>query len=287
MSTYKVPSIEKRTLWEGYKKKCFYCKEPLVFDDIHIDHILPEKLINNPNELERFKIEYNLHPNFHINSYYNLSPACSRCNLRKKDQIFDKLTGIWLFEAIQNYERLIRIEKRLKELKKREKHCPELLSSFGRLANSGLNYYHSKKYFEGIQYYEDLRLLAENNHDLHGEAACLTHLGYLYELAGDYQQAIELYNQALIKTSKIFSPEIEGIILGNMGSIYAALKYYSRAINFYKKALEIWQANGCSQSELLVLTNLEKLYRESKNYNEAIECNKRLLAILKPPMCFR
>jgi hypothetical protein len=76
-------------LWEGYNRKCFYCSEPLHFNDLEIDHIIPLSIAESMN-IQKLRDEYHLSPNFDINNFYNLVPAHRKCNRLKSDLIFNK-----------------------------------------------------------------------------------------------------------------------------------------------------------------------------------------------------
>ncbi|MEH2007708.1 MAG: hypothetical protein V7K81_21725, partial [Nostoc sp.] len=60
------------------------------FEQLHIDHILPEKLLNNPEELEHLKVNYGLREDFDINSYYNWFPVKIKINLQKGGLIYSE-----------------------------------------------------------------------------------------------------------------------------------------------------------------------------------------------------
>lgn len=84
-------SIPQRVaLWQAYNKRCAISGEPIFFDQLHIDHILPEKLLNNPEELEHLKVNYGLREDFDINSYYNWLPVKIKINLQKGGLIYSE-----------------------------------------------------------------------------------------------------------------------------------------------------------------------------------------------------
>jgi 5-methylcytosine-specific restriction endonuclease McrA len=90
MSKYRFLTLERAAIWEAHDKRCIYCGELISFTDLHIDHILPEELVDKHDELDRIKYEYDLESEFSINSYYNWVPAHSSCNLRKSNIKFAK-----------------------------------------------------------------------------------------------------------------------------------------------------------------------------------------------------
>ncbi len=122
MSRYKFSQVEKIAIWEAHDKKCIYCKEPISFTNLHIDHILPENLLQKENDLSNIRAEYSLSPKFGINTYYNWVPAHSACNLTKSNRIFAKNRAIFFLEIAESkYEKVLEIEKKLEKRKQDEK----------------------------------------------------------------------------------------------------------------------------------------------------------------------
>jgi len=122
MAKYRFSTIERAAIWEVHDKRCIYCREAISFSVLHIDHILPEELLDQPDELERIKDEYDLNPKFSINSYDNWVPSCSSCNLRKSNTIFSKNRAIFFLGIAESkYVEVKRNEQKLKDKNKRDK----------------------------------------------------------------------------------------------------------------------------------------------------------------------
>jgi 5-methylcytosine-specific restriction endonuclease McrA len=88
VSLLKLPLQTRIAVWQAYSRKCAYCGDPIPLGDLDIDHVLPESLNDNRDELERVKSELGLLPDFSVNSLANLVPAHRRCNLAKSDRVF-------------------------------------------------------------------------------------------------------------------------------------------------------------------------------------------------------
>jgi hypothetical protein len=109
-------------MWRAYDKKCFYCGRPLEWTDLTVDHVLPERLLDDPEGLRRIRIEYELElnfPGFSINDYCNWVPAHGSCNSRKGAGIFPKQATIFYLHQVQ--ERLPRVEKELSRCARHQK----------------------------------------------------------------------------------------------------------------------------------------------------------------------
>ena len=123
MAKYQFSDIERMALWLAHKRRCAHCDDPIMrFKDLEIDHVLPEILLSNPDELEKIKAEYGLGSEFEINSYYNWVPSCIKCNRRKSNRRLSKQYIFNLLEVVAKpkHERISRIEKKLEKTMKKE-----------------------------------------------------------------------------------------------------------------------------------------------------------------------
>ncbi|MFQ5792712.1 MAG: HNH endonuclease [Acidobacteriota bacterium] len=98
--------------------KCFYCDQPLDFSSMHVDHVLPESLTNDPKKLEAVLREYEIienYPGFSLDALSNkvLSHGAS-CNLRKSNTIFPKQAT--LFYLSITHKRLPKVLAELERL---------------------------------------------------------------------------------------------------------------------------------------------------------------------------
>jgi 5-methylcytosine-specific restriction endonuclease McrA len=100
MAKYAFTSIQRMAIWKAHKSKCAYCGKIIPFNDLEIDHILPESLLGNSDKLERTKLEYGLDSEFDINSYYNWIPSCKSCNKRKSNRPFSESSARFYIEMV-------------------------------------------------------------------------------------------------------------------------------------------------------------------------------------------
>jgi hypothetical protein len=122
MSDYKFSDIQRVSIWEGYRRKCQYCNQPISYSELNIDHIIPESLERGTSELAALLNDLNLPQDFDINSYLNLFPAHSMCNLRKADLIFSKESILFYLEiAKSRYGQVLEWEERLRKKRFSEK----------------------------------------------------------------------------------------------------------------------------------------------------------------------
>jgi hypothetical protein len=90
MSKIPIALSKRYALWIAHQRRCSYCREPLAFADLWLDHVLPEFLENEPDRLRSILEEFDLAPDFDLNDYGNWLPAHYRCNLQKGKSIFER-----------------------------------------------------------------------------------------------------------------------------------------------------------------------------------------------------
>lgn len=118
MSKTKFDNITRSAIWSSYNHTCFYCNKPLDWEDLHLDHIIPESLSSNIKKFEEIKSEYTLDANFDINATYNLVPSHSKCNSRKSDTLFIKGTSLFYLSLCLKTETKVKAE--IEKLKRRK-----------------------------------------------------------------------------------------------------------------------------------------------------------------------
>jgi hypothetical protein len=67
----------------AYRRRCFYCSEPLSWDSMEIDHVIPERLDANPTDRACVFSDLVLPDDWCLTTDQNLVPACHRCNSKK------------------------------------------------------------------------------------------------------------------------------------------------------------------------------------------------------------
>lgn len=120
MPKYVFSKAQRYALWKVYNAICFWCGEPIRYKDVTIDHVIPEKFVDNQNEFMRIKTMYSLTQDFQINDYCNWVPCHGTCNSSKNDQIFKPSPAmIKILEGIQKQaENAANIEAKVKRDKK-------------------------------------------------------------------------------------------------------------------------------------------------------------------------
>ncbi len=60
MKKHKFTDEEHFAIWRAYGQKCFYCEQSLSFAEITIDHLIPERLLDDTEQLQSIKSQYGL-----------------------------------------------------------------------------------------------------------------------------------------------------------------------------------------------------------------------------------
>jgi hypothetical protein len=102
MKKHKFTIAEHFAIWHVYGQKCFYCEQPLAFREITIDHIIPEHISDDAEQLQAIKIQYGLNTDFSINDYCNWVPAHPHCNRGKGTTVYPATPAlIMILEKVQ------------------------------------------------------------------------------------------------------------------------------------------------------------------------------------------
>jgi len=92
------------------------------------------------------------------------------------------------------------------------------------------------------------------------DAVALFNQAFEAQQAARYEDAIILYEDALVIVRALEQQPAEGIILYNLGICYASLFEYQRAISYYEKSLVIKRNIDDRAGEADTLSNLGNCY---------------------------
>jgi hypothetical protein len=99
MSDYAFSEAKKVSIWRGDGEKCFYCRIPVAYSELQIDHIVAERI--PPDTLADLRSNI-LPPNFEINSISNWVTCHQGCNVRKSDLVFEPKALLYFIEIASN-----------------------------------------------------------------------------------------------------------------------------------------------------------------------------------------
>ncbi|MBX9257241.1 tetratricopeptide repeat protein [Desmonostoc muscorum CCALA 125] len=123
--------------------------------------------------------------------------------------------------------------------------------------------------------------------DIERYAATLNQKGDIHRSQGDYQQALEIYNEALDIARSTKNKNIEARTLSNMASLYELLGDYDLSIKNYKQALQIYRQIPDKPFELMLLPLIGDLYMAKEDYPEAIKYHNQVLSLSREQNNYR
>jgi CHAT domain-containing protein/Flp pilus assembly protein TadD len=118
-----------------------------------------------------------------------------------------------------------------------------------KLNNQGLELYNQGKYQEALKLFEQALVISREISDKANEAKYLNNIGAIYKSLGMYQKALDYYQQALVITKIIGNKLEEGRYLNNIGEVYRSLGQYEKALDYYQQAFAITKQFGDKNGE--------------------------------------
>lgn len=88
MSKRTFSQKEKAAVFKAHNGICHFCRYPCDLDEMQVDHVIPERLLDHPEELQGLIDYYGLPSNFRINSFENWAPIHLKCNNIKADKVY-------------------------------------------------------------------------------------------------------------------------------------------------------------------------------------------------------
>ncbi len=110
-------------------------------------------------------------------------------------------------------------------------------------------------------------------------ATALNLQGISYSVRGEYDKALEYYNQSLEIKHKLSDDTEIAKTLNNIALIYTSQGKYAEAIEVHNKCLTISEENNHSEGIARSLLNIATLYIRIKDYDKALDYNNRSLSL--------
>ncbi len=143
----------------------------------------------------------------------------------------------------------------------------------------GFQYRRQKQYDQAIEVYQQALLISREMGDLRNEVDILDSLGAAHFRLRQYEDAIRFYQQSLIIAQDIKDREGESNALYFIGDSYYYLGQYEQAIKFTQQSLALARELNNYQGESIALHNIGFAYYNLKQYPQAIECFQKSLTI--------
>ena len=111
------------------------------------------------------------------------------------------------------------------------------------------------------------------------DLVCLSGLGSLHDVFGQYSKAISLHQQVLALAKAAADVATQGSALGALGNAYLSMGEHEKAIAHYQQHLAIAKESSHQASVGIALGNLGNAYRITEAYDLAYACLKERLEI--------
>jgi CHAT domain-containing protein/Flp pilus assembly protein TadD len=150
-----------------------------------------------------------------------------------------------------------------------------------RLNQQGIQQFQTGQFEAALQSWQQALTICREIKDHPGEGKVLGNLGLAYLSLKDYVKAIEYYQQFLAIAQEIKDREGEGAVLGNLGVAYRHLGDYAKTIEYLQKSLTIAREIKNRQSESRALGNLGNTYTSLGEYAKGIDYYQQSLTIAR------
>jgi tetratricopeptide (TPR) repeat protein len=149
----------------------------------------------------------------------------------------------------------------------------------GHLGTLGTCHASMGEYQQAIDLYTQALTVARDVGDRQVEGASLGNLGLCRYRLGEYQQAIDLYTQALTVARDVGDRSLEGHQLGYLGLCHFDLGEYQQAIDLYTQTLTIARAIGDRYSEANGLNYLGRAWLASGDARRAVTLLEQAVSV--------
>ncbi len=122
---------------------------------------------------------------------------------------------------------------------------------------------------KAIQYYQESRDKCEQIGDSNGANRANNNLGLVLCSLGKFLKAKEYYQEALVFFKKIGDRRVVNVVLCNLGAACANQGDYQSALSYLEESLEISRSVGDLKSEAITLDNLGKLWNASGEFQRS------------------
>ncbi|MEH2263288.1 CHAT domain-containing protein [Nostoc sp.] len=137
------------------------------------------------------------------------------------------------------------------------------------------------EYQKALEVYQQALKLRQIMGGKPNEAKTLTDIADILNRQGKKQEAINFLNQALDIQRQIKNRPAEAHTLTTLGDVYSSLGAYPESINTYNEVLSLWQNIGDRSNEADTLHQLGAVYRKLQDYQQALNYYQQALLVSK------
>ncbi|MFX1374281.1 MAG: tetratricopeptide repeat protein [Promethearchaeota archaeon] len=123
-----------------------------------------------------------------------------------------------------------------------------------------------------------LEHIYEENENIHKELI-LNNIGWIYYKMGNYVEAIEHFEEAVIIARELGYKDRELVYLSNLGEIYEMIRDYPTALQKYEESMKIAEDIGNLMEKLRIMNSVIEIQEELQNYSEALFFSEEAIRI--------
>ncbi|MBE9127957.1 MULTISPECIES: CHAT domain-containing protein [unclassified Coleofasciculus] len=135
------------------------------------------------------------------------------------------------------------------------------------------------QYREALETLQQALVIARELRDQAREWKNLNQIGLVYSNLGEYQLALNFLQKSLAIPKQVF--ENTGAIHYNIGLVYSRLGDYTKALEFYQQASALTQKLGNKAGEVRILNAMGNVHSHLKQYELALDSYQQALELLK------
>jgi CHAT domain-containing protein/Tfp pilus assembly protein PilF len=207
--------------------------------------------------------------------YFDKNDGNNAINCLKKAIELDPTKGIYF--GIMIYMVDGKFDEALKLLEERKEKSPsEKERNVIQILAAATHYLWAKAlkkksdYINAIAHYEaayEIDIIYRRNKS----AVDLNNIGFLYDVLGQKQKALEYYEKALPILREVGNRSGEAATLNNIGRVYDALDQKQKALEYYEKSLPILREVGDRSGEATILNNIGAVCNSIGQKQKALE----------------
>ena len=147
--------------------------------------------------------------------------------------------------------------------------------------NRGLNYYRLGEFDKAIEFYQQALRIAKEVENKDLEGKAYMNLGNACRSLGDSEKAIKFHQQALNISKEVGNKDSEGSVYVSLGCAFHSLGDFKTAIELHQQALSISKEVGNKYLEGSVYGSLGCAYNSLGDFKTAIKFHQQALSISK------
>lgn len=147
------------------------------------------------------------------------------------------------------------------------------------LQQKGVEQLNQGNFQKALEIFQEVLIINREIGNRAGEGDTLNNIGEVYRNLGQYSRALDFYNQSLEIARETNFRAAQAITLSNIGIIYFNLGQNPQALDVYQQALQIQLDIGFRAAAAKTLNNVGVVYRSLRDYSKALEFYQKALAI--------